>query len=198
VPNLIRKMSIVVLSTSLDPKSQSRFLAKYANDWLGKSGRTSSLIDMREYPLIDFDNNEIFKQEYFIKLKRQIAEASSVIIASPVYNWGYCSQLKKVIECTGAHSPSAGLTSAWFDKIVTFICSGGTYHSYMAFSSMAVSLMLDFKCIINPHMAYALADDFEADHPSNRFQARLDRVLNIKCELLDLLASRKLHSTWEV
>ena len=39
---------------------------------------------------------------------------------------------------------------ALFDKVVTLLTAGGLAESYMAYTNTAISLMLDFKCVINP------------------------------------------------
>ncbi|HEX8372511.1 MAG TPA: hypothetical protein VF585_07010 [Chthoniobacterales bacterium] len=109
------------------------------------------------------------------------------------------STLKKVIEATGCHDPASGITSAWFDKIVTFVCAGGLHHSYMAYAPLAASLMMDFKCIINPHVVYAVGGDFDSENTIQpNIVARLDKVMRVMVELTERLSDRKYRSKWEV
>lgn len=192
-------MKIVILSCSLDPRSRSRVLAEACQTWIRIKGWEVSLLDMRDYPLPDFDNDTIFGDANYLALKNAIQAADSIIIASSVYNWSLSSTLKKVIECTGSHDPKADLTSAWFDKIVTFVCAGGLHHSYMAYAPTATSLMMDFKCIINPHMVYAASSDFDDDNAINpEIIKRIDKVLSVMAELTERLENRVYLSTWEV
>lgn len=92
-----------------------------------------------------------------------------------------------------------GQRAAWFDKIVTFLCAGGLPHSYMAYGPMALSLMLDFKCIINPYAVYSTDRDFNVDHAfSDKLTARLEKTMRVKIELADGLSKRQYRSGWEV
>jgi NAD(P)H-dependent FMN reductase len=121
-----------------------------------------------------------------------------VLIASPIYNWSLASTAKTLIEVTGA-TGEGGRRAAWFDKVITFVCSGGLPHSYMAYGSVAVSMMLDFKCIVNPYMVYATDRDFGPGLSlGDRLHARLERTRAVKVELASALAGRDYRSTWEV
>jgi FMN reductase len=192
-------MKVTILSCSLDPSSKSRILAEASRAWLVEKGHNVSLLDLRELPLPDFDNATVFRHPNYTVLRNTVLEADSVIIASPVYNWSLSSTLKKVIEATGCHDPGSGITSAWFDKIVTFLCAGGVYHSYMAYAPVANSLMMDFKCIINPHVVYAVGGDFDSENTIEpKIVARLDKVMRVMVELTERLANREYRSQWEV
>ena len=192
-------MKVTVLSCSLNPQSKSRILADACKTWIQAKGREISLLDIRDYPLPDFDNDTIFQSAHYSTIKNAIQNADSIIIASPVYNWSLSSTLKKVIEATGSHSPETGITSAWFDKIVTFVCVGGLHHSYMAYSPVAASLMMDFKCIINPHIVYAVGGDFDVNSTiTPDIVKRMDKVMCVMVELTERLANRNCLSTWEV
>ena len=86
----------------------------------------------------------------------------------------------------------------WFDQVVTFITSGGLPHSYTAHGPLAVSLMLDFRCIINPFTVHAANEDWTDTHePSARLQERLERALNVKVDLARRLQGRA-SSEWSV
>jgi FMN reductase len=192
-------MKVTVLSCSLDPRSKSRILADACKIWIQTKGWEILFLDMRDYPLPDFDNDTIFQNANYSTIKHAIQSADSIIIASSVYNWSLSSTLKKVIEATGSHSPGSGITSAWFDKIVTFVCVGGLHHSYMAYSPVAASLMMDFKCIINPHIVYAVGGDFDVDGTmAPDIVKRIDKVMRVMAELTERLAHRDCLSTWEV
>lgn len=147
----------------------------------------------------DFDNDTVFRNENYITIKDAIRDADAIVIASSIYNWSLSSTLKKLLESTGSHDPRSGITSAWFDKVVTFVCAGGLHHSYMAYSPVAASLMMDFKCIINPHIVYAVGTDFEDSNITNAdIIKRIDKVMSVMAELTERLAGRTYLSTWEV
>ena len=192
-------MKITVLGCSLDPKSRSQVLAVESVNIMKDAGHHVTLIDLREIGGIpSFDNNRAFEDPRYELLHRTISDADGVVLSTPVYNWGLSSVTKALIELTGAtgdHSRS----SAWFDKLVTFICAGGLPHSYMAYGSIAQCMMLDFKCIINPHVAYATERDWSATGElSGDLAARLRRVLKVKLDLAHCLMARSYSSEWEV
>ncbi|EIZ77306.1 hypothetical protein WSK_4146 [Novosphingobium sp. Rr 2-17] len=192
-------MKITVLGCSLDPKSRSQVLAVSSVNIIRNAGHQVTLIDLREIGGIPpFDNDGAFDDPRYKLLHRAVADADGVVLSTPVYNWGLSSVTKALIELTGA-TGEQNRTSAWFDKVVTFICAGGLPHSYMAYGSIAQSMMLDFKCIINPHVAYATERDWSAiGEPSADFAARLRRVLMVKLDLAHCLMARSYSSKWEV
>ena len=193
-------MKITVLSCSLDPNSRSRQLALASVSMIEQAGHEARLIDLNEINgLPQFDNNLVFDDPRYALLHSSIVSADGIVIASPIYNWALSSSAKSMIELTGATDGSRGRQSAWFDKLVTFVCAGGLPHSYMAFGTIALSLMMDFKCVVNPHMVYATERDWSADvQPSEQLLARLRRTLEIKLELADRLQGRSYRSDWEI
>ena len=144
-------MRISVVSSSLDADSRSRVLAAMCRNALEGRGHSVDFIDLRQLDPPNFDDDEIYSSEVYQSCHRIIAASDGVILASPVYNWACCSELKKFVEYIGSTSPDGSLKGAFFDKVVTFVNSGGLPHSYMAFASLATSLMLDFKCIVSPY-----------------------------------------------
>lgn len=191
-------MKFVIFSCSLDPASRSYLLAREAEALLVKSGTDTEFVDLRSSGLPQFDNGDSFTHPEFKRLHRAIDEADGVVLAAPVYNWGLGGAAKNLIELTGA-TGEKGQRAAWFDKIVTFLCAGGLPHSYMAYGSIALSLMLDFKCIINPYAVYSTDRDFDVDHTfSDKLKARIEKTIQVKIELAEGLSKRQYRSGWEV
>lgn len=192
------KLHFTVLSCSLAPESRSRLLAQRAAALLGAAGHDTTFLDLRDHPLPPFDNADIFQSPHFAPLHRAISKADGIVLASPVYNWSLGAAAKNLVEATGATGEN-GARAAWFDKLVTFVCSGGMPHSYMAYSSLAMSLMLDFKCVINPYVVYASGRDWdEEDTLSAALQARLEKTMRVNIELAGLLRNRSYRSDWEI
>ncbi len=188
----------LVVSTSLDSGSRSALLASKAQGELERGGATAYLLDLRELPLPLFDNGSAFDQAAFERVHELVAQADSVVIAMPIYNWSVGSSAKNFIELTGATGED-GHRAAWFDKVVTFVCAGGLPHSYMAYTQIASSMMLDFKCIVNPYMVYATDRDLSPESEvSERLSARLAKTIAVHAELRDLLAHRSYRSDWEI
>ncbi len=191
-------MKFTVLSCSLDPHSRSARLADLAGQAIAAGGHRLEHIDLREIDMPIFDNDRAFGHPAYAALHEAIAGADGIFIAAPVYNWGLGSAAKNLIELTGA-TGVAGRQSPWFDKTVTFLCAGGLPHSYMAYTSLAMSLMLDFKCVLNPYMVYASERDWtDALEPVEALQARLDKTVAVKLELAERLKGRAYNSGWEI
>lgn len=189
---------IPVISCSLDPESRSRGLAERSAKLLRDAGHQTILLDLRDYPLPSFDNSEIFHNPAFTALHDVISKADNIILAMPIYNWGPSAAVKNLIEATGATGDDMN-TAAWFDKVVTFLCSAGLPHSYMATSQLASSLMLDFKCIINPYIGYFNERDWDqGSQLTQERNRRLTKTLAVHVELSQRLAHRDYQSSWEV
>ncbi|MCH9016305.1 MAG: NAD(P)H-dependent oxidoreductase [Chloroflexi bacterium] len=83
-----------------------------------------------------------------------IAEAATVSIATPIYNYGVGGATRNLIALTG---------KAWTEKVVGFLCAAGGQGSYMAVMAVANSLMLDFRSLIVPRFVYASGACFSED-----------------------------------
>ena len=191
-------MRISVVSSSLDPDSHSRVLAIMCRTALEDKGISVDFIDLRQLDPPNFDNDEIYSSEAYQSCHRIIAASDAVILASPVYNWACCAELKKFVEYIGSTPPDGSLKGAFYDKIVMFVNAGGLPHSYMAFTSLATSLMLDFKCIISPYNVYAHGDSWVEGKLDDATTARLNRSLAVLTELAERLKNRSYGSDWEI
>lgn len=188
----------LVISTSLDVASKSRRLAHEADAELRRLGAATRFVDLRDVPVPGFDNGAAFDSPHFDDLHASIADADSVVVAMPVYNWSAGSAVKNLIELTGATGDGVR-HAAWFDKVVSFLCAGGLPHSYMAYSSLAASMMLDFKCIVNPYVVYATERDWTtSDALSETVATRLRKTIAVHSELRDRLRDRAYSSDWEI
>ena len=191
-------LKLPVISCSLDPASKSRNLAAASSEQLRGLGHQSSVVDLAEYGLPAFDNDQVYNSDAFEALYDVINSADGVVLAFPVYNWAPAATVKSLIEATGATGED-GRVAAWFDKVVTFVCAAGLPHSYMATAALGQSLMLDFKCVINPYTAYISERDWEqAQDLKVERHARLAKTMTVHAELSELLAGRRYRSGWEV
>ena len=191
-------MRISVVSSSLDPDSHSRVLATMCRTALEDKGISVDFIDLRQFDPPNFDNAEIYSSEAYQSCHGIIAASDAVILASPVYNWSCCAELKKFVEYIGSTPPDGSRKGAFYDKIVMFVNAGGLPHSYMAFTSLAASLMLDFKCIISPYNVYAHGDSWVGGKLDDATTARLNRSLAVLTELAERLKNRSYGSDWEI
>ncbi|RAX38567.1 NADPH-dependent FMN reductase [Rhizobium tropici] len=189
---------ITILSCSMDPESRSRRIARQAEKLLRERRSEVEFIDLQDIELPVFDNLNCYGHPSYDRLYHAIRDADGVLLAVPIYNWSVGSAAKSLIELTGA-TGAGGRKSAWFDQIVTFVCSGGLPHSYMAYGNLAMSLMLDFKCVINPYVVYATERDWiDGDNLSGALAARLRKTVEVKLELASRLRGRGYASDWEI
>lgn len=187
-----------ILSCSLDPNSRSRLLAQEAQNWLTAANHSVTFVDLRDFPLPRFDNDTAYQSEHLAYLNQTIREADGVFLAVPVYNWGIGGAAKNFVEVTGSTDEARGLSSPWFDQLVTFLVAGGLPHSYMAHTAFAASLMLDFKCVINPYHVYATSRDWSGTGWSEQVSERLEKTLQVQTELAERLKGRAYRSGWEI
>jgi NAD(P)H-dependent FMN reductase len=143
--------NVLVISTSLNPESNSRIMAQKAFEVLSKNG-SAEFVDLREHPLPICDGDAAYGHENVAKLTKKIKAAQAILLAVPVYNYSFSSSAKNLIELTGR---------AWTDKVVGFLCAAGGKSSYMSIMSLANSLMLDFRCLINPRFVYTDGSVFD-------------------------------------
>lgn len=145
-------MSILVLSCSLNPESNSRLLARAAFDICGQRGLASEFADLRDFPLPLCDGAGAYGDPNVARLSELIRKAKGVILATPIYNYDANAAAKNALELTGG---------AWEDKIVAFLCAAGGPSSYMSIMGLANNLMLDFRCVIVPRFVYATDAAFD-------------------------------------
>ncbi|MBY0357678.1 MAG: NAD(P)H-dependent oxidoreductase [Candidatus Obscuribacterales bacterium] len=151
------KDDFLVLSTSLNPESNSRKMAKTARD-IFELGPGANFIDLQEYPLPLCDGASSYSHPNLPFLSESISKAKCIIMAVPIYNYDVNAAAKNLIELTGR---------AWSGKTVGFLCAAGGRASYMSIMSLANSLMLDFRCLIIPRFVYAEGSCFSAEALSN-------------------------------
>ena len=155
-------------------------------------------VSMKDYPLRGEDLNEPLKSENYRQLHSFASEADGLVLASPVYNWGCCAELKRFIEVIGTTPPDGSTRSPFFDKVITFVNSAGIPHSYTAFSGIAIPMMIDFKCIVSPYNIYVSNRDWETAGLSTSATARVSKSMDVFVELLTLLEGRSYKSGWEI
>ena len=171
-------MSLLVLSCSLNPESNSRLLARAAHASLIAAGHDAAWLDLRELPLPPCDGAAAYAHAHVAQAQNLVHAASGILAATPVYNYDVNAALKNLIELTG---------KAWENKVVGFACTAGGLSSYMAVMSLANSLMLDFRCIIVPRFVYATERDFTGETISN--PAIAERTAGLARELARMSAA---------
>ena len=93
-------VNFLVISTSLNPESNSRIMAKHAFELL-KSKTSAEFIDLKDHPLPICDGDASYSHANVGKLSKQIKEAQAILLAVPIYNYSFSSSAKNLIELTG-------------------------------------------------------------------------------------------------
>lgn len=143
----------LIISSSLNPDSNSRILAREAERALQNEGYHTDFFDLREHPLPLCDGGSAYSDPRVADVSARLNAATGIIIATAIYNYDANAALKNLIELTGA---------GWENKAVGFLCAAGGMSSYMSIMSVANSLMLDFRSVIVPRFVYATGEAFSS------------------------------------
>lgn len=161
---------ILVLSSSLNPDSRSRILAKACVDQLNLLEQPNQLFDLSQTTLPPCDGATAYGDPNVVSLSESISSASGILIASPVYNYDVNAAVKNAVELTG---------KAWTGKVVGMMLAAGGQGSYMSAMGLANSLMLDFRCHIVPRFIYATGESFEGSQLADEaIQTRVNQLVN--------------------
>ncbi len=187
----------LIVSASLDPESRSERIAQHYAEALVTRGVAATFVTLKDYDLPGFDNPSVLPSDYK-SLHGMVLDAEAVVLASPIYNWGCSAELKRFIEFVGSTPPDESLRGAFFDKIVTFIASAASPLSYMGFAPAMASMILDFKCIINPYHVYVHNQHWDADRINDDASSRIERSADVLVDLMRALRGRAYASSWDV
>jgi len=144
-------MNLLIISSSLNADSNSRILAREAEQVLGRDGHAVTFLDLRDLPLPLCDGEKAYDDPNVLRADAFVAAADGILIATPIYNYGANAAAKNLVELTG---------DAWENKVVGFLCAAGGHGSFMSIMGLANSLMLDFRCLIVPRFVYAMGAAF--------------------------------------
>ena len=144
-------MAYMVISSSLNPDSKSRLLARAVFHTLQNMGASVQWLDLAERSLPLCDGDLVYEKTEVIELKDMVKQTEGILLAVPIYNFSGNAAAKNLIELTG---------NAWSNKVVGFLCAAGGKGSYMSVMSLANSLMLDFRCLIIPRFVYSTGEAF--------------------------------------
>jgi len=166
-------MPYLVISSSLNPVSRSRILARRAHALLREQNADAEYIDLRTLSLPACDGDACYAHPAVRALAVKISQADGVILATPIYNYSIGANAKNLIELTG---------QAWARKPVSFLCAAGGQGSYMAVMALANMLMLDFRSYILPRFVYAAETAFEGEELVDT--AVLDRLRDLTATIV--------------
>lgn len=145
---------LTIVSTSLNPSSKSRLLAQIAKESALARNIDVEFIDLQTIPLPLCDGQAAYQHPNVAIIQKKIKEASTIIIAAPVYNYSVSASCKNFMELAGNELRG---------KVIGIIAASGSLVSYMAPSSLILSLLLDFRCHIVPKLVLGDASCFDAE-----------------------------------
>jgi FMN reductase len=159
----------LILSTSLNPKSRSRALAREIDRRLRAMRENVTYYDLQDHKLPLCDAGACYADPEVQQLGKLVSGAKGIIVATPVYNYDVSATAKNVVELTG---------KAWTEKVVGFVCAAGGGVSYMAVMGMANSLMLDFHSFVLPRFLFATGKAFDEQNNlvDEEISTRLDAL----------------------
>ena len=133
-----------VISTSLNPASRSRGLAKAAVQQLQDRVRSVELVDLSAYdwPLHDGSNDN---SEVAERVKRKIGQATGVVLVLPVY---------RNTLAVGAMNMLQQTSKVWQRKVVGLISVAADGLSHSATLGFANSLMLEYRTFVIPDFVF--------------------------------------------
>ncbi|MCH6257998.1 NAD(P)H-dependent oxidoreductase [Puniceicoccaceae bacterium K14] len=171
----MQNLNILVVSSSLNPKSRSRALAKkFVSNVESKEGLSLTLVDLQDTVLPLCDGGSVYELPEVAQTKALVESADAIIFASPIYVYGVNAAMKNFAELFG-HS--------MVGKTAGFVCAAGGAMSYMSVMGFANSLMLDFRMIVLPRFVYVSSQDWDGDALSEKMAERLTQFGE---EFLDL------------
>ena len=158
-------MKIAVISSSLNPDSASRRMARsVAASYEAKDNVDVDWIDLQENELPLCDGGTAYGHPNTVEMSKRLESADAFVIATPIYNYTIGSALKNLTELVGR-----GMSN----KLVGFLVSAGGGMSYMSVMQYANSLMLDFRVLVLPRFVYATSGDWEDGTLGANLQGRL-------------------------
>jgi len=161
-------MNYAVISSSLNPRSRSRILARHAFATLQSQGINADWIDLQENPLPFCDGGASYGKPEVVAMVERINRADGFIVALPVYNFSGNAAFKNLVELSG---------KGWEDKVVGFLSTAGGHSSYMSIMAVADGLMLDFRTVIVPRYVYAVGADFaDGQITSEKVRTRTEQL----------------------
>jgi NAD(P)H-dependent FMN reductase len=173
-------INILVITTSLNPKSKSRVVAQKALLHLQSKQVDIDWIDLQDHKLPFCDGQSSSKTPVVKTLISQIEKADGILLTAPVYNFDLNAASKNLLELTG---------NAWMNKVVGIAVSAGGMRSGMSPLGMMNSLMLDFHCIMIPRYVYVSPNDFTPDNELE--ESSLARLYDLNTELIRISSALK-------
>lgn len=158
-------MKHLVLAGSLRKNSYNRMLAQVLQNYLKQKGEECEHIDLREYPLPIFNQDEAEAgfPEAARELKKKFSKTPSWIIVSPEYNSSLTAALKNLIDWLSRSEGDEEALSVFEDKSALILSASpgalgglrGLVHLRSILENMGVVTYPDQKAIPQAHKNFS-------------------------------------------
>ena len=162
-------MKLLVISSSLNPESKSRILAKNAWEALEDKGHAVDWIDLRDFDVPVCGSTESFGHNHVEEISARIKEADGILLAAPIYNYDVAASAKNLAELT---------SQSWHGKIVGLLVASGGDLSYLAPFNFMTTLMMHNRCVMIPRFVFASETQFseESEILDPNINERIDQI----------------------
>ena len=146
---------LLVVATSLNPKSRSQALARIAVEETKALQLEADLLDLRDHPLPLAGTAESWDDPRVEAVKECMQQYQRFLFVVPIYNYDTNAAAKNLLELCGG---------SWMEgSVAGFACAAGGRASYMSALGLMNSLMLDFRVWIAPRFVYVTAADWSGE-----------------------------------
>ena len=154
-------MSFLVISTSLNPNSQSALLANEAYIYTLSKKKESTLIDLRDYdlPFCNGHEQSCYEDPAVLEIHTKIEQVQGVLIASPIHNYGVAASCKNLFELTSHSHKNILSGTCWQNKVVAYMGFSGSPRSLLAPFPFLNAMFIDASIILTPPIFMASRED---------------------------------------
>jgi FMN reductase len=159
---------VLLISGSPATHSKSGALLRYAEEKLRQSGLTSTSLSVRDFPAEDLIQAR-YESPAFESLRAQVAKASGLILATPIYKASYTGSLKALLDIL----PQNALRG----KKVLPLATGGTLAHLLAVDYALRPVLAVLGASDIAQAVYGVDSQFHSLEPELRLEQELqDRV----------------------
>jgi NAD(P)H-dependent FMN reductase len=177
-------VNLLVFAGSLRKDSYNKKLAKILADSAGRMGAEVKLIDLNDYPLPLFNEDDEARDGIHpnaLALKQLMNEADGFLITSPEYNGSYSGVLKNMIDWASRQAQGEALLQSFKDKYAAiFATSPGAFGGLRGLNQLRLLLSGIGTTVLADQIAIPKATeafDETGQLVSEKRQQAVDRVV---------------------
>jgi FMN reductase len=172
-------VSYLVITTSLNPQSNSAIMAREAYEMLKLGGQDVEWLDLRNYdlPFCNGIGQSAYSAPLVKEVHDKILKADGILLASPIYNYSISAAAKNLIELTTTSYKDILSGKAWKNKVVGFIGGCGTPNSLLAPLGVLGGLVVDSQITLVPGYVLGTRDDVPEGKISDKMKGRLQALV---------------------